>query len=37
VHNGDNLFALRRVFVARTTNLGVFAAKVMTRYEDNRA
>lgn len=37
VQVGDDPFALRRVLVARTTNIGVLAAKVMTRYEDKRA
>lgn len=37
VHAGDDPYTLRRIMVARTTHLGLFAAKVMTRYEDKRA
>ncbi len=34
---GADPFTLRRIMVARATHLGLFAAKVMTRYEDRRA
>lgn len=34
---GANPYSLRRIMVARATNLGLFAAKVMTTYEDRRA
>lgn len=37
VHAGDDPYTLRRIMVARATHLGLFAAKVMTRYEDRRA
>lgn len=37
VHVGDNPYTLRRIMVARATHLGLFAAKVMTGYEDRRA
>lgn len=37
VHAGADLFALRRIMVARATHLGLFAAKVLTGYEDRRA
>jgi peptidoglycan/xylan/chitin deacetylase (PgdA/CDA1 family) len=37
VHFSADLFTLRRIMVARATHLGLFAAKVFTRYEDNRA
>lgn len=36
-HEGADPFTLRRIMVARATNLGLFAAKVMTSYEDRRA
>jgi len=36
-HSGANPHALRRIMVARATNLALFAAKVMTGYEDRRA
>lgn len=34
---GADPFTLRRIMVARATHLGLFAAKVMTHYEDRRA
>lgn len=34
---GSNPYLLRRIMVARATHLGLFAAKVMTAYEDKRA
>lgn len=37
VHDGDDPYTLRRIMVARATHLGLFAAKVMTAYEDRRA
>jgi len=37
VHANQDLYALKRIMVARATHLGLFAAKVITRYEDNRA
>ena len=37
VSPGDDLFTLRRIMVARATNLILFAAKITTRYEDRRA
>jgi len=37
VQVGDDVYSLRRIMVARATHLGLFAAKVMTRYEDKRA
>lgn len=37
VHAGDDPYTLRRIMVARATHLGLFAAKVMTNYEDRRA
>jgi peptidoglycan/xylan/chitin deacetylase (PgdA/CDA1 family) len=37
VHAGDDPYTLRRIMVARATHLGLFAAKVMTGYEDKRA
>ena len=36
-HAGDDAFTLRRIMVARATHLGLFAAKIMTGYEDRRA
>ena len=36
VHPGDDPYTLRRIMVACSTNLGQFAAKVFTRYEDKR-
>lgn len=33
---GDEPFTLRRIMIARATHLALFAAKVMTRYEDRR-
>jgi len=36
VHPGNNLFTLHRIMVACSTNLVLFAAKVLTSYEDNR-
>jgi len=33
---GDEPFTLRRIMIARATHLALFAAKVMTRYEDLR-
>ena len=33
---GADPYTLRRIMVARATNLGLFAAKVMTAYEDRR-
>jgi peptidoglycan/xylan/chitin deacetylase (PgdA/CDA1 family) len=36
-HNGDDLYSLRRVMIARATNLLQFALKVTTNYEDRRA
>lgn len=37
VHEGADPFTLRRIMVARATHLGLFAAKVMSGYEDRRA
>ena len=37
VHTGDDPYTLRRIMVARATHLGLFAVKVLTRYEDKRA
>ena len=37
VHVGDDPFALKRIMVARATHLALFAAKIVTRYEDRRA
>lgn len=37
VHLDCNLYALNRIMVACSVNLGLFAAKVMTAYEDKRA
>lgn len=37
VHAGNNPHALNRIMVACSANLGLFAAKVMTAYEDKRA
>ncbi|MFZ2738213.1 MAG: polysaccharide deacetylase family protein [Burkholderiaceae bacterium] len=37
VHEGADPFTLRRIMVARATHPGLFAAKVMTDYEDRRA
>ena len=37
VHAGDDPYTLRRIMVARATHLGLFAAKVMTGYEDRRS
>lgn len=37
VHAGDDPYTLRRIMVACATHLGLFAAKVMTGYEDRRA
>jgi peptidoglycan/xylan/chitin deacetylase (PgdA/CDA1 family) len=34
---GDDLFALKRIKVARATTLVMFAAKMLSRYEDKRA
>jgi peptidoglycan/xylan/chitin deacetylase (PgdA/CDA1 family) len=34
---GANPFTLHRIMVARATHLGLFAAKITTRYEDRRA
>jgi peptidoglycan/xylan/chitin deacetylase (PgdA/CDA1 family) len=36
VHAGDDNFALRRVLVARATHLGLFAAKILTEYDNRR-
>lgn len=36
VHPGDDPYTLRRIMVACSTNLALFAAKVFTRYEDKR-
>jgi peptidoglycan/xylan/chitin deacetylase (PgdA/CDA1 family) len=36
VHVGDDPFTLHRIMVARATHLGLFAAKVLTSYEDRR-
>lgn len=36
VHAGDNRFTLNRIMVARATNPILFAAKIMTRYEDRK-
>lgn len=36
VHSGDNPYALRRIMVARSTQLTLFAVKVLTGYEDKR-
>jgi peptidoglycan/xylan/chitin deacetylase (PgdA/CDA1 family) len=37
VHAGDDPYSLRRIMVAQATHLGLFAAKIMTSYEDRRA
>jgi peptidoglycan/xylan/chitin deacetylase (PgdA/CDA1 family) len=37
IHNGDNPFTLRRVMIARATNVLQFALKVTTGYEDRRS
>jgi peptidoglycan/xylan/chitin deacetylase (PgdA/CDA1 family) len=37
VHAGDDPYTLRRIMVARAAHLGLFAAKVMTGYEDRRS
>ncbi len=37
VHADHDCFALRRIMVARATHLGLFAAKVLSAYEDRRA
>jgi peptidoglycan/xylan/chitin deacetylase (PgdA/CDA1 family) len=37
VNAGDDPYTLRRIMVARATHLGLFAAKVMTGYEDKRS
>ena len=37
VEIGDDPFTLKRIMVARATNLGLFAAKILTNYEDSRA
>lgn len=34
---GEDLFALKRIKVARATTLVMFAAKILSRYEDKRA
>jgi peptidoglycan/xylan/chitin deacetylase (PgdA/CDA1 family) len=34
---GDDPYTLRRVMVARATHLCLFAAKILTSYEDRRA
>ncbi len=36
VYAGDDLYALRRIMVARATSPIQFAAKIMTRYEDRK-
>lgn len=36
VHSNATPYSLHRIFVARATHLGLFAAKVMTSYEDKR-
>lgn len=36
VHAGDDPYTLRRLMVARATNLAQFAIKIATRYEDRR-
>jgi peptidoglycan/xylan/chitin deacetylase (PgdA/CDA1 family) len=36
VHAGDDPFALNRMMVAQATHPGLFALKVLTRYEDRR-
>ncbi|WP_296507195.1 polysaccharide deacetylase family protein [Rhodoferax sp.] len=33
---GDNLFALKRIMVARATNPLLFVTKILTQYEDNK-
>lgn len=33
---GDSLYSLRRIMVARATNIILFAMKILTRYEDRR-
>ena len=37
VHTGDDPYALRRIMVTRVTHLALFAAKILTSYEDRRA
>jgi len=36
VHADDDTFALRRILVANATNLALFAAKIMTEYDNRR-
>ena len=36
VHQGEDPYTLRRIMVACSTHLGLFAAKVLTPYEDRR-
>lgn len=36
VHPGEDPYTLRRIMVACSTHLALFAAKVLTRYEDRR-
>lgn len=33
---GDDLFTLKRIKIARATTLVMFAAKILSRYEDRR-
>jgi peptidoglycan/xylan/chitin deacetylase (PgdA/CDA1 family) len=37
VHTGDDPYTLRRIMVSRVTHLALFAAKVVTAYEDRRS
>ena len=37
VHAGDDPYTLRRIMVTRATHLALFAAKILTAYEDRRA
>lgn len=36
VHADDDAFALRRILVARATNLALFATKILTEYDNRR-
>lgn len=37
VQNNDDMFTLKRIMVARATHMGLFAAKILSSYEDKRA
>ncbi|MDP3652773.1 MAG: polysaccharide deacetylase [Burkholderiales bacterium RIFCSPLOWO2_02_FULL_57_36] len=36
VQEGDDMYTLKRIMVARATHLGLFAAKILSNYEDRR-